>query len=232
MTDTWAGSFMWPKSLIDGSEHVPYGGKVNDILIAGALAGYGIAMPVGAVTIMIVTLSAQESLRTGLAGAMGTATADGLYALIAALTGAALAGLLRPVAVPMRWAAAIVLVALAVKGLTTAIRRSLDPDSVQRVEAKRPLNTYVQFLGLTVLNPLTIIYFSALVLALRNDNWPPMGGFMFVTAAFIASASWQALLAVGGALIGRFLTSRKGRLGTAVIGNGVIIVLAARLMVN
>ncbi|MEW1758357.1 LysE family transporter [Streptomyces cyaneofuscatus] len=205
---------------------------MNDILIAGVLAGYGIAMPVGAITVMIVTLSAQTSFRTGFAGAMGTATADGVYAVIAALTGAALAGLLRPVAVPMRWAAALVLIALAAKGLTDAVRRSLDPDSVQRIEAKRPLNTYLQFLGLTILNPLTIIYFSALVLALRNDDWPPLGGLVFVAAAFVASASWQAMLALGGALVGRVLTSKKGRLGTAVIGNGVIVFLAARLLMS
>ncbi|MGN9789558.1 LysE family transporter [Streptomyces sp. NPDC054847] len=201
-----------------------------DILISGALAGLGIAMPVGAVTVMIVTLSAQTSLRTGLAGAMGTATADGLYALIAALTGAALAGLLQPVAQPMRWTAAVVLLVLAAKGLADAVRRSLDPGPVQRVEERRPLHAYLQFLGLTVLNPLTIVYFSALVLALRNDDWPPMGGLLFVVAAFAASAGWQALLAVGGALVGRVLTSDKGRLTTALIGNGVIVFLAVRLM--
>ncbi|ALC19932.1 LysE family transporter [Streptomyces pristinaespiralis] len=205
---------------------------MDDVLISGALAGFGIAMPVGAVTVMIVTLSAQTSLRTGLAGAMGTATADGLYALIAALTGAALAGLLRPVAGPMRWTAAVVLLALAAKGLADAVRRSLDPGSVRQVEEKRPFSVYLQFLGLTVLNPLTIVYFSALVLALRNDDWPPMGGLMFVVAAFAASASWQALLAVGGALVGRALTSDKGRLGTALVGNGVIIFLAARLLLG
>ncbi|MEU1889990.1 LysE family transporter [Streptomyces pristinaespiralis] len=205
---------------------------MDDVLISGALAGFGIAMPVGAVTVMIVTLSAQTSLRTGLAGAMGTATADGLYALIAALTGAALAGLLRPVAGPMRWTAAVVLLALAAKGLADAVRRSLDPGSVRQVEEKRPFSVYLQFLGLTVLNPLTIVYFSALVLALRNDDWPPMGGLMFVVAAFAASASWQALLAVGGALVGRVLTSDKGRLGTALVGNGVIIFLAARLLLG
>jgi threonine/homoserine/homoserine lactone efflux protein len=205
---------------------------VDDVLISGALAGFGIAMPVGAVTVMIVTLSAQTSLRTGLAGAMGTATADGLYALIAALTGAALAGLLQPVAQPMRWTAAVVLLALAAKGLADAVRRSLDAGSVQRVEEKRPLNVYLQFLGLTVLNPLTIVYFSTLVLALRNDDWPAMGGLLFVVAAFAASASWQVLIAVGGALVGRVLTSDRGRLGTALTGNGVIIFLAVRLMLS
>ncbi|MFJ3106817.1 LysE family transporter [Streptomyces sp. NPDC086835] len=205
---------------------------MDDVLISGALAGFGIAMPVGAVTVMIVTLSAQTSLRTGLAGAMGTATADGLYALIAALTGAALAGLLQPVAQPMRWTAAVVLLALAAKGLADAVRRSLDAGSVQRVEEKRPLNVYLQFLGLTVLNPLTIVYFSTLVLALRNDDWPAMGGLLFVVAAFAASASWQVLIAVGGALVGRVLTSDRGRLGTALIGNGVIIFLAVRLMLS
>ncbi|MDH6574590.1 LysE family transporter [Kitasatospora sp. MAP5-34] len=205
---------------------------MNDILIAGMLAGYGIAMPVGAITVLIVTLSAQTSFRVGFAGAMGTATADGLYALIAASTGAALASLLQPVARPMRWVAAAVLVLLAVKGITAALRRSRGSGTAKSIGAERPLRAYLQLLGLTILNPLTIIYFSALVLGLRNDAWTAMDSVVFVLAAFAASASWQAVLAIGGALVGRVLTSEKGRLGTAIIGNGVIVFLAAHLLLT
>jgi len=49
-----------------------------------------------------------------------------------------------------------------------------------------------------------------------------------VAAAFAASASWQLLLAGGGALLGRTLTGRRGQLGTALASSAVIAVLAAR----
>ncbi|SOE10445.1 Arginine exporter protein ArgO [Streptomyces sp. 2323.1] len=205
---------------------------MSGALLAGMLAGYGIAMPVGAITVLIITLSAQTSLRVGLAGAMGTATADGLYALVAASTGVALANVLKPIAEPMRWTAAIVLLVIAVKGISGAIRRSRSSGDAQSIKAKKPGRAYLQLLGLTILNPLTIIYFSALVLGLRDDAWTSWNSLIFVVAAFAASASWQAVLAIGGALVSKVLTSDRGRLGTALIGNGVILFLAARLFLS
>ncbi|WP_255955168.1 LysE family transporter [Streptomyces odontomachi] len=204
---------------------------MSDVLIAGVLAGYGIAMPVGAITILIITTSAQTSLRAGLAGAMGTATADGLYALIAVTAGAAVSGLLRPVAGPIRWVAGLVLIGIAAKSIIGALRRSRSSNDAKVLQAKRPLRTYLELTGLTILNPLTIIYFSALVLGLRSDAWTVADSVVFVLAAFAASASWQAVLALGGALVGRVLTSDKGRMGTVLIGNGVIVLLAIRLFV-
>lgn len=204
---------------------------MSDVLIAGVLAGYGIAMPVGAITILIITLSAQTSLRAGLAGAMGTATADGLYALIAVTAGAAVSGLLRPVAGPIRWVAGLVLIGLAAKSIIGALRRSRSSGDAKVLQAKRPLRAYLELTGLTILNPLTIIYFSALVLGLRSDAWTVADSIVFVLAAFAASASWQAVLALGGALVGRVLTSDKGRMGTVLVGNGVIVLLAIRLFV-
>jgi arginine exporter protein ArgO len=163
---------------------------------------------------------------------MGTATADGLYALVAVTTGAALAAVLRPVATPMRWLAAGVLVTLALKGVSDAVRRQQAGAASQSLHAKRPLRAYFELLGLTVLNPLTIIYFAALVLGLRDDSWTATGGLVFFLAAFAASASWQAVLALGGVLVGRLLTSDRGRLGTAFVGNGVIMLLAAHLLLS
>ena len=52
-------------------------------LLAGLLAGFGIAIPVGAVATYLVTLTARTSARVGAAGAFGVASADGLYALVA-----------------------------------------------------------------------------------------------------------------------------------------------------
>jgi len=87
-------------------------------------------------------------------------------------------------------------------------------------------STYVVLLGITLVNPMTLIYFSALVL-----GGPTSGdGLVFVLAAFAASASWQLLLAGGGALLGRLLAGPRGRLATALVSSAVIVGLAAGLL--
>ncbi|MEV5905966.1 hypothetical protein AB0L81_39770, partial [Streptomyces sp. NPDC052127] len=65
-------------------------------LVAGLVAGYGIAVPVGAVATYLVSLTARTSLRTGVCAALGVALADGLYALVATAGGATVAAVLRP----------------------------------------------------------------------------------------------------------------------------------------
>lgn len=166
------------------------------------LAGYGIAMPVGAISVPIVTLPAGTSPAIGLAGVMDVATADGL-------SGATLVGVLQPVAGPMRWVAVTVPITLAAKGIVDAIRRYRAPSSVPTTDARDPMRTYLGPLGLTILNPLTIVYLAALVLGQANDSWSATGSTVFVLGAVVASASWQAFLAIGGPVIGRTLTGVK-----------------------
>src|SRR6476646_10134126 len=91
-------------------------------LVAGLLAGYGVAVPVGAIAALLISLTARTSLRVGAAAALGVATADGLYATVAVLGGAAAARFVAPLATPLRWVAAAVLVALAVRTAVTAVR--------------------------------------------------------------------------------------------------------------
>lgn len=202
-------------------------------LVAGLVAGYGIAVPVGAVATYLVSLTARTSLRTGVCAALGVAIADGLYALVATLGGAALAAALRPVLVPLRWACALVLAILAVRGAVTAVRHH----RAQRLTTgstppspPSPARACLTLLGITLLNPTTVIYFAALVLGTRaTDAASPLEQGVFVLAAFAASASWQLLLAAGGALLGRVLTGRRGRLVTALVSSGVILTLAVRI---
>lgn len=199
-------------------------------LLAGIVAGYGIAMPVGAMSVLIVTLAARDSLLTGLAGAMGVATADGLFALVAVLAGATLARALQPLATPMQLLAVGVLVAIALKGILVALRRHRAPSEAPGADARSAVRTYLGLLGLTILNPLTIVYFAALVLGQANGAWSAADSAVFVAGALLASASWQAILALGGAVIGRTLTGTKGRLTTALVGNGIILALALHLL--
>lgn len=194
--------------------------------MAGLVAGYGIAIPVGAVGTYLMALTARTSLRIGAAAALGVATADGLYALISTLGGSALAPLIAPVTVPLRWVSAAVLVVLAVRGAGKAVAGFRRPQAVSERELADPVRAYATLLGITMLNPLTLIYFTALVV-----GGPTTGdGVVFVLAAFAASASWQLLLAGGGALLGRLLTGPKGRLATTLASSAVIVGLAVGLV--
>lgn len=204
-------------------------------LVAGLLAGYGIAVPVGAVATYLVSLTARTTLRTGACAALGVATADGLYALVAALGGTALAAALQPVLVPLRWASALVLAALAVRGALGALREYREHRLTARTvpDPPRPGRAYLALLGITLLNPTTVVYFAALVLGSRTaEAVRPLEQGVFVLAAFAASASWQLLLAGGGALLGRALTGRRGRLVTGLVSSAVIMVLAVRVLVT
>lgn len=193
--------------------------------VSGVVAGYGVAMPVGAIGVLIAGLSARTSLRVGAAAGLGAATADGVYALVAVLGGAAIAGVVAPIAGPLHWVAAVVLLVLAV---VTAIGAFRKPASEREDRpGMNPWRAYSGILGLTLLNPATVVYFVALVLGHGGAG----GGAWFVIGAFLASASWQLLIAGGGSLVGRLLTGSRGRMITAVVSSAVITVLAVQILV-
>ncbi|MER5578292.1 LysE family transporter [Streptomyces massasporeus] len=201
-------------------------------LVAGLLAGYGIAVPVGAVGTYLVSLTARTTLRTGVCAALGVATADGLYALAATLGGTALASALRPVLGPLRWVCVAVLLALAAWGAVTALREYRGHRLATRTAPAPPgpARAYLGLLGITLLNPTTVVYFAALVLGSQAAGPAgPLEQGVFVLAAFAASASWQVLLAGSGALLGRALTGHRGRLATALVASGVMTALALRM---
>lgn len=203
-------------------------------LVAGLLAGYGVAVPVGAIAALIVSLTARTSLRVGAAAALGVASADGTCATVAVLGGSAIARLIAPVAVALHWVAAVVLIGLATRTAVTAIRHHRDGATPRATGKPHTAGTaYLSLLGLTLLNPATIVYFGALVLG-RQSTTPagPAAQVLFVVGAFAASASWQLLLAIGGRVLGRLLTGPRGRLVTALTSSGVIAALAVGLVIT
>jgi arginine exporter protein ArgO len=230
---------------------------VTAALAAGLVAGYGIAVPVGAVGVYLLALTARTSLRTGACAALGVASADGLYALAAVAGGAALARAIQPAAGGLRWVAVVVLTALAVRGAAAAVRQHRRPDARAWLEvgARRdararpdfrarpdagaradpaavgPARAYLTLLIITLMNPVTVIYFAALVAGRQATSAPGyLASAVFVLAAFAASASWQLVLAGSGALLGRVLTGRRGRLITALVSSVMISALALHLI--
>jgi arginine exporter protein ArgO len=112
------------------------------------------------------------------------------------------------------------------------LRHHRDPARVRpSAGLTTPRRAYFGLLGLTVLNPATIVYFGALGLGRQTDDQMSTAAqIVFVAAAFAASASWQLLLAGGGSLVGRTLTGTSGRLATAMVSSAFIVVLAVALV--
>jgi threonine/homoserine/homoserine lactone efflux protein len=190
-------------------------------------------VPVGAIAALIVSLTARTSFKVGVAAALGVATADGLYALLAVLGGAALARLIAPISGPLHWLAAAVLITIAVRTARSALRRYGEATTSREPDGRMGTSSgaYLALLGLTLLNPATVVYFAALVLGSQSGG--PSSAphrLVFVLAAFAASASWQLLIATGGSLLGRLLTGPRGRLTTALVSSAVIASLALLLL--
>lgn len=189
--------------------------------IAGAIAGYAIAIPVGAIAVLIIHTAITHGLRTGLAAASGAASADGIYATVAMVVGGAAAGLIATVEAPLQVVAAVVLIALGLRGLA-AQRSTHDPAAAQASSARHGVRrTYLTFLGLTLLNPVTVIYFAALVVGLPNMGGPAERA-AFVAGAFGSSISWQWLLATFGSVLGRG-SNHRIRVASAVLGNLIVL---------
>lgn len=215
-----------------------------DALLAGVVAGYAIAIPVGAIAALLITLGAQHGARVAAGGALGAATVDGLYATVAVTAGAVIAPLIAAVEEPLRWISVVVLVVLGIVLALPAFRRRTAPitaatiDSGGDAEASARVRTttfrrlFVTVGALTLVNPVTVVYFAALV---GSSTLAVDAGaaerLVFVVAAFAASLSWQLLLTTAGSLVGRVLTGPTGARVTALVGGALVIALAVRAAV-
>lgn len=191
--------------------------------LLGVAAAYAIAIPVGPIAVLILRTGVRNGLRAAAAAGAGAATADLIFATIAMLFGAAASLLIAPILPVARIVAAGALVVIAVRGLLAM------PQPIEREPREtRAGSTYLLFLALTMLNPPTVIYFVSLAIALPEVSADLASRAAFVVGAFLASLSWQELLALGGAMLHGRLTPRLQRI-TAAVSAVIIIALAARI---
>lgn len=197
--------------------------------LLGLAAGYGIAIPVGAVAVLIVNTALDRGFRIGFMAGAGAATADLLYATLAALAGAALSRWLTPLALPLRLVGGLALTAIALWGVWRARRAAASPPL--SVEPRQAWPTFARFVVLTLLNPLTIIYFAAYVVGRPSSAQPTSfgAGALFALGAGLASISWQTVLAAIGGLARKQLTPRF-RSALSGVGNLIVLALGLRIL--
>ena len=198
--------------------------------LEGLLAGYGISIPFGGIAVLIVDVGLRKGFRRGFFAGAGAATADFLGALAVAIAGGILARALAPMSGALRVASGVGLIAMGAWGLW----RNRAPKSAAARPARDlgDVGTYVQFVGLTLVNPLTVAYFAAFVLgrgAEELSTWPARSAF--VAGFALASLSWQTLLALFGAVTHHFVSPRMQKVLSAV-GNLLVVALGVRMIVS
>ncbi len=198
--------------------------------MTGVAAGYGIAIPVGAIAILIMDVGIRRGFGPALSAGAGAATADLLYAALAVLGGATLASVVEGIGEPLQVVSGLVLLVIAVAGLA----RSRQPAAIEAVEPRVGdlARTYGRFVGLTLINPTTVVYFAAVVIGLGvARGMTAADGVLFVSGAFLASLSWQTLIAAVGAFAGHRLSVRSRRVVT-IVGNLVILTLGIVILIG
>jgi arginine exporter protein ArgO len=202
---------------------------------SGAVAGLAVAMPIGAVGSYLVGLAARERTAIAVAAALGIASVDGGYAIVAAAGGASLQTMLSEISGWLTYAAAITLVVVAVHTMRTAFRRYRgDIQTRAQLSKLTPIRAYLSLVALTAINPATVVTFAAVVVGRSSTeggaSWPAVA--LFALGAFGASAIWQLLLAGGGSLLGRLLRTRRGQLRISLCSAVVMLGLAVGVLLS
>lgn len=209
-------------------------------LATGLAAGLAVAMPLGAIGVLLLHEGMLRGTRVALAGAAGVASVDAAYATVAVLAGAGVSAALAGHETTIRLVGAVVLGTIAVRGLLGAIRGPLAPDAaadaaVNALGQSRPLRVYGRFVALTAINPLTATAFAVLAAGLAQRWSSSADRWAFVVGVAVASLAWQTVLAVAGGLLGARVRARSDdrlRRALGAGGFGLVGVLAVVLAVG
>jgi arginine exporter protein ArgO len=203
-------------------------------LLVGVVAGLGVAVPLGAVGVLLLRTGIASGWRVAAAGALGVASVDLGYAVVATAFGSAVAAVLRGHEHQVQLVGAAVLAAIALRGLWRVWRgrgrvAEGGPDAASATA--RPGRTWARFVGLTALNPMTVVYFAVVAAGVATRWDGAAAPAAFVVGVGAASAAWQLVLAALGAFAGA-RSGPRARVALGVLGDAVVLALAVALALH
>jgi arginine exporter protein ArgO len=196
-------------------------------LLNGLIAGLGVALPLGAISVLLLHEAFVHGWRPAAAGATGVALVDLVYAGSAVTAGAAITAALAGHEHSVRRVGAVILTVVAVHGML-GVRRPAALTATAD-DARAPLAVLTRFIGLTAVNPLTAVYFAVLATGLAVTGL--RAGVAFVLGVFLGSWAWQLALVGAGALAGERLPARV-RTAVSLLGYAIVLGYAIRLAVG
>jgi threonine/homoserine/homoserine lactone efflux protein len=195
---------------------------VSDALAAfgrAVVLGVAVAAPVGAISMLCMQRTLARGRAAGYATGLGIATADGLYAAVAAFGLTAISDFLVGAGLWVRLVGGVAL-------LIIGVRTVLGAGSASAADAEEgPLVAeYTSAVALTLANPQTIVTFAALFAGAGVAAQGSWGMAVATTAGVVAgSALWWAVLvtlvALGRHMLTRAAVTWVSRVaGAAVVG--------------
>lgn len=195
----------------------------------GVVAGLGAAMPLGAIAALLLREGLVNGFRVAAAAAAGVATVDLIYCAIATLTGATFAPVIDDHRGAFLLASGLLIVAIGVRQLCQALKH--DTRGAQDVERTSARRAFGRFVGLTAVNPITLVYFVALSGAATTSGGSWVGSVVFVAAVGGSSLAWQLLLAGVGSSVGASVSPGASRV-VGVVASVLVVALGAVVLIN
>jgi threonine/homoserine/homoserine lactone efflux protein len=205
--------------------------EILTLIGLGAVAGLGIAVQPGAVSLLILDQSMRD-VRHGVAAALGVALVDAVACALALISSAAVAGVLHQLGDGPSVLAGVLLIVVGVLGLRrrTAGESIGDRALPDRAAPGSLALTLTRFVALTATNPATVLYFLTFAVGVRAVAPEPLSVTMVMISAGVASLIWQLVLVLIGHGLGRTLRPRmrqtlrvSGALVVIVLGVGVVL---------
>jgi threonine/homoserine/homoserine lactone efflux protein len=161
--------------------------------IKGLIIGLSIAVPVGPIGVLCIRRTLTQGRMVGFLSGLGAATADGLYGAIA---GFGLTFLVDFIIGKQIWLRLIGGGLLCILGAKTFLSKPAEQGA--SVEGSSLRNAYLSTFFLTLTNPMTILFFTAvfagLGLGVENTGDHYLLAGMLVLGVFIGSAMWWLVL--------------------------------------
>jgi threonine/homoserine/homoserine lactone efflux protein len=182
------------------------------VLPKGVLLGVSIAAPVGPIGVLTIRRSISDGFRMGFATGLGAATAVAFYGFVAAFGLTAIMSLLTDHADAIRLVGGAMLLLIGIR----ALWRSRILSSSEEAKAGRvmtPAGSYVQTVGLTLTNPMTILAFIGMFagIGISSGGAEVANAVALVIGVGLGSAAWWLFLA--------FVTTRiRHRLSSGMVG--------------
>lgn len=197
--------------------------------LAGATAGLAIAMPLGAIGLLLLRLGMLHGFRSAAVAALAVGSVDLAYCAASVTVGSKVSPLIESWGAAPMVASGMVVIAIGLRQLTSAL--AARGSSAQAPVPGRPLAIFGRFVALTAMNPLTVLYFIALAGVLASTTSGAQAKVAFVVGTGCASISWQVGLAAVGAIMHRTISARAGRI-LGIVASAIVITLGAGVAIR
>ena len=156
------------------------------------LLGFAAAAPVGPIGILCITRTINRNFTAGFVSGLGAATADLIYGVIAGLGLTIISDFLIKQKFWMQLIGFVILVFLGIKAI---LKKESDID-FKGYKDKGYLRDYISTFLLTLTNPLTILFFTAVfsVMGISNSLVEISKAIQLLAGIFIGSVIWWFIL--------------------------------------